>query len=162
MHQHQNRTLMPSRRLIMGMQRDGRTRKYSNATTGGTTSEAERDDKDQSLGTREQAKQDEVPLPESEDTRVHRLKSEFALGRLGEAILEQKVQAADSFAMLIGFLLALVLEKLLSLDGSEFSNEHLFLAYSSLLRISCGSGFSCVLALTYTTAKVRRLSGRST
>ena len=49
--------------------------------------------------------------------RIKSLKSELAAGRLGEAILEQKVQGADSFAMLIGFLLAFVLEKLLSLFG---------------------------------------------
>ncbi|CAD7958619.1 unnamed protein product [Amoebophrya sp. A120] len=89
------------------------------------------------------------------------LKHELACGRLGEQILEQKVAGADAFAILIGFLLAFVVEKLLSLNPSDFQNHLWFKVYTSMLGIASACGFSCVLALTFLGAKIRRLSGRS-
>lgn len=86
---------------------------------------------------------------------------QLLVGRKGEKVLEHKAAASDAIAVLSGFVLAFALQQLLEVDVSEYASRALGSAHTLAMCISAASGMHCVLCLTFLSAKLRRLIGRS-
>ena len=85
----------------------------------------------------------------------------LAEGRRGEDIMEMKATNADSIAVLAAFVLAFVLASVHDeVEDFDESNRWKQFAWLCLLA-SAASGLSAVLLMIFTSAKLRRLVGRS-
>lgn len=82
-------------------------------------------------------------------------------GKAGEQIMNAKADVAQLVAVVVALLLGFSIEKLVDLDESSFQHSHLFKCYATCLVISTSCGFSSLLILTFTSAKLKRLVARS-